>query len=63
MVIIIGYTALHYSAAWGQEGCLALLADRGAECFYLTHYKETPKDMALRYGHPQCVDFLTRYGE
>lgn len=35
----------------------------GADCFSLTRYKETPKDMAMRYGHPQCVELLAMYGE
>ena len=53
---------MHYGAAWGHLSCLSALADAGADCFLLTRHKETPKATALRYGHPQCVQFLNILG-
>lgn len=53
---------MHYSAAWGQLQCLLVLADKGADCFSLTRHRETPKAMAMRYGHMECVNFLKHLG-
>lgn len=54
---------MHHSAAWGQVDCLQVLAERGADSKNLTRYKETPKDMAERYGHQECVNYLRFHGE
>ena len=59
---LLGYSAMHYSAAWGKLECLQLLAEKGAE-YNLTRYKETPKDIAIRYGQKECVNFLIFHGE
>ena len=63
LLLPIGYTAMHYSAAWGQLTCLQLLGSKGADCFAITRHKETPKAIAQRYGHLECVQFLDNLGQ
>jgi ankyrin repeat protein len=43
---------------WGYKSSLKLLVAAGAECKLATNKSETAKDIASRYGHEDCVQFL-----
>lgn len=58
-----GYTALHHSAAWGHLECLKTLVSLGADHLLTTRHKETPRDVAVRYGKEECVSYLDAVGE
>lgn len=53
-----GYTSLHHAACWGKVGCLKVLVENGADIQNRTAHGERPREIALRYQHPECVDFL-----
>lgn len=57
-----GYSSLHRSAAWGHVGCLRVLVGCGAEHQLKTRHKETPRDIAARYGQTRCVEYLDCVG-
>ncbi len=62
--IMIGYTAIHYSAAWGKLECLRTLVNNGGNHYFFTNSnKDTPRDLALRYNQTPCVTYFDFLGE
>ena len=60
---ITGYTEAHKAAAWGRADSLRALYDCNCDVQSLTTFGERPRDIALRYGYQQCVEFLDLAGE
>ena len=58
-----GYTALHYASAWGKVDCIKTLVEANADFHMKTMENETPCQVAARYGHQECVDYLDWAGE
>lgn len=55
-----GYGALHWSAMWGRLACLKELVALGAPHDTKTRHGETAKDLAVRYNHTDCAEFMDR---
>ncbi|XP_013413753.1 ankyrin repeat domain-containing protein 45 [Lingula anatina] len=53
-----GYIPLHRAAAWGRIDVLKLLVDNGADLQQKTVHGERAREVALRYNHAECVDYL-----
>lgn len=53
-----GYTALHLSSAWGKIESLKALVENGSELQQKTGNGERAREVAARYSHAECVDFL-----
>lgn len=53
-----GYSALHFAAAWGRVDSLRALYESGWDIHLRTVYGERARETALRYNHPDCVEFL-----
>ena len=56
----MAWTPAHCAAEGGHLSVLQLLADVGAPLHNKDEYGDTPKIVAKRYGHAQCVEFLER---
>ena len=54
----LGYTALHYAAAWGKVQCLKILVELGSNLQVKTSHGERAREIALRYNQSECVDYL-----
>lgn len=54
---------MHYGAAWGRLDCLKVLGESNAQHLALNRHKESPRDIALRYGHLDCVSYLESHGK
>lgn len=62
-MLVAGYTALHYAAAWGRIQCLKTLVELAADQQMRTAHGERAREIAERYGQTECVDFLDWAGE
>ena len=61
--MIMSWTPAHCAAEGGHLGVLELLAKMGGPVTSTDKYGDTPKIVAKRYGHSECVKFLQRYLE
>lgn len=59
----VGYSALHHAAAWGRIEVLKLLYFGGGDIQQKTFHGERPVELARRYHHLECADFLDWAGE
>lgn len=62
-----GYTCLHHACIWGRADiCKLLVFNTGLAGVFLLKSKtvnnETPKHLAIRYNHPNVVEFLNFAG-
>lgn len=53
---------MHRASSWGRIECLKILAEKGASLHSKNMKGETPRDIARRYGHTACYDYLARAG-
>lgn len=53
-----GYCALHHAAAWGQMAVLKVLVEFNCNLQQRNTHGERARETALRYNHPECVDYL-----
>lgn len=53
---------MHRASSWGRIECLKILAENGASLHSKNMKGETPRDIARRYGHTACYDYLARAG-
>lgn len=54
-----GYSPLHLCAIWDRLECLKILVNEGgADYQSKTRHDENVKDLALRYGNTNCVEFI-----
>jgi len=60
---LVGYTALHVAAAWGQLAAVQSLISGGADHSVKNQHNETPRDIACRYQKEKCVLYLDQSGE
>ncbi|CAG0926278.1 unnamed protein product, partial [Notodromas monacha] len=59
----LGYTAVHFAAAYGRAKILETLIKAGADPNALNRKNDvTPLHLASAYGHPQCVRILLDNG-
>ncbi|XP_065887537.1 ankyrin repeat domain-containing protein 42-like [Dysidea avara] len=54
----LGCSPAHKAASNGHMNCLQWLIDHGANIAMVNNAGESPKDLAKRYGHDNCVDLL-----
>ncbi|KAK8371859.1 hypothetical protein O3P69_011830 [Scylla paramamosain] len=55
-----GTTALHQAASHGQDGCVALLLNAGANTLHRDSYGQTPRLLAAMFGHTSTADLLAQ---
>ena len=55
---VLGYTPFHFAACWGHKDCLKILVQNGAEVDLRTKYGETPRQLAVRYKHSDCISYI-----
>ena len=58
----VGCTPQHFSACWGHRDCLEILAESGLQLDCSNKAGESPKDLAMRYNHQNCVEFIDSTG-
>ncbi|XP_032240951.1 tyrosine-protein kinase HTK16 isoform X2 [Nematostella vectensis] len=56
-----GWVALHEAAARGYTDCFQALVEMGAPLHPRTTEGDTPRDLALRYGHVHIADMIDNY--
>lgn len=56
-----GWVALHEAASRGFIDCFHLLVQLGAPLHPRTNDGDTPRDLALRYGHVSISDMIDNY--
>ncbi|GAB6021261.1 hypothetical protein CHUAL_003875 [Chamberlinius hualienensis] len=56
-----GWVAMHEAASRGHTECVKLLLASNASSHPRTDLNETPKDLALNFGHWDCADLLDNY--
>ncbi|XP_045115723.1 uncharacterized protein LOC123507148 isoform X2 [Portunus trituberculatus] len=54
-----GTTALHQAASHGQDGCVALLLNNGANIMQRDSYGQTPRHLAAMFGHKSTYELLS----
>ena len=57
-----GWTPLHRAALWGQTKAAAALLRGGADFRLREVHGASPRDIAMQYGHHECVQFLDSVG-
>lgn len=57
-----GRTALHYAATEGQNGCIRILLDAGADVHALDNAGQTALHLVATHGHGTCVKILLDAG-
>ena len=58
---VTGFVALHIAAVRGHVQCLMVLLDLGAALHPRTLEGDTPRDLALRYGHMHIAEIIDNY--
>lgn len=53
-----GYSAVHIAAAWGKLEILKCLIKQGVNLYAATCNNERAYDVAKRYGHSECAEYL-----
>ncbi|XP_069497287.1 ankyrin repeat domain-containing protein 45 isoform X2 [Ambystoma mexicanum] len=53
-----GYLPIHCAAAWAQLDTLKTLVEQGSDIVGMNFRGEKARDVALRYGKMDCVEFL-----
>lgn len=53
-----GYTALHHASVWDHRKCIQLLVEVEADLDVKTSNGERARDIAQRYNHIKCAEFL-----
>lgn len=56
-----GWVAMHEAASRGHTECIKILLAANAPCHPRTDLNETPKDLAEKFGHWECVNILKHY--
>lgn len=54
----LGCSPAHKASSNGHRDCLQWLIDHGANVAMVNNAGESPKDLAKRYGHHNCIDLL-----
>lgn len=57
-LLILGYSPLHYAAAWGRLGNIKVLVEFSCNLQQRNAHTERPRETAVRYNQTECVDFL-----
>ena len=57
-IFCLGYFPAHFAACWGQRECLERLLENGLRFDSVTKHGESPKNLALRYKHHHCAEFI-----
>ena len=57
-MVMTGYTPMHFAACWGHRECIQILFESGLHFDLPTICKELPRDLAVRYNHKDCADYI-----
>ncbi len=60
---LLGYSALHFSAMWGQLDTLKTLVELNADFQAVNFRGEKAVDVARRYNKLDCAEYLAWAGE
>lgn len=55
-----GRSLMHYAAAWNNAALVDALAEKGAVVTVFDHKTETPRDLAIAFGHDALAADLTK---
>ena len=58
---VTGFVALHIAALRGYDDCLKVLLELGAPLHPRSLEGDTPRDLALRYGHMHIAEIIDNY--
>ena len=53
-----GYAPLHFASCWGHRSCLETLVQNGINLDLRTNYGESSRQLAVRYKHSDCIEYI-----